>query len=204
VSHVLTVLQSLCVAQRCCCMVNVCAKVVVLVWQTYLASIITTLLFCFSTGQLEAWWSWFDEQACSPPKLDMEMWKYPSCDVGFESSVTHYGEADPEESNSTLEGGIGSINTTCWQDQPVAMPACPFTLNEEFLESTKMSGNQWFHRFASFVVIEHLQVLLLYFVAQWNRNRDGNATSKRKKEMYGLCETVSEFVRVTGLTCLRV
>ena len=51
----------------------------ILILSCYVATVVTSLLFCFSTGQLEAWWSVYDEQACQPNKLKSSLWKYPDC-----------------------------------------------------------------------------------------------------------------------------
>ena len=48
-------------------------------FQNYIACFVTVALFCFVTGQLEAWWALFDEQSCSPPKRMRTQWKYPHC-----------------------------------------------------------------------------------------------------------------------------
>jgi hypothetical protein len=47
--------------------------------QLFASTLVTTGLFCFSTGQLEAWWSLWDAQSCSPPSHERSAWKYPSC-----------------------------------------------------------------------------------------------------------------------------
>ena len=51
--------------------------------------------FCFSTGQLEAWWALYDANSCSPPRMASgTRWKFPACGVNFSSSLAGYSESD--------------------------------------------------------------------------------------------------------------
>ena len=89
--------------------------------QTYLATMVTSALFCFSTGQLEAWWTIYDRHACSPPSMGDMSWKFPQCDVNWPGE-----QAADALALEVIDSQISSANSTCWEDAPPTLPACPF------------------------------------------------------------------------------
>jgi hypothetical protein len=65
-------------------------------------------LFVFSTGQLEAWWAFWDEQACKPVEIQNVTWKFPGCDANFP------GENSTEMAVEEFDPAIMADNSTCW------------------------------------------------------------------------------------------
>ena len=44
---------------------------------------VSNLLFCLTTGQLDAWWELIRPHECSAPAPQNVPWKYPACDTNF-------------------------------------------------------------------------------------------------------------------------
>lgn len=160
--------------------------------QIYLSTLVTSLLFCLSTGQLEALWAWLiDRNACQPPTLIETQWKFPKCDLAFISEGRLYDSSDPLYDEASSEGAredvapysIMASNTSCWQPPaPELNNDCPFVQGhlEEWKSSTKRAAGQGLHRVICFVVLENLQIMLLYAMIQWHLSNDGDIREKWK------------------------
>ena len=158
--------------------------------QIFLSTVVTNLLFCCSTGQLEAWWALYDRDACQPPTLDKSYWKYPNCDrtfvsegMAYDSLDALYDEASSEEAVEDVDPSIMASNATCWQDpMPELNTDCPFVqgITEEWKQKSERTSNQGLHRVVCFVVLENIQVVLLYAMIKWNQAKDGNIQEKWK------------------------
>ena len=145
--------------------------------QIFLSTVVTNLLFCTSTGQLEAWWALWDREACQPPVIERTYWKYPNCDMGFvssgmmyDSTDALYDEASSEEAFEIVDPSIMSANSTCWQaPMPELNRDCPFVqgITDEWKDKSKRTSDQTLHRVLAFVVLENLQVMLLYTMIKW-------------------------------------
>lgn len=162
--------------------------------QIFLSTIVTNLLFCLSTGQLEAWWALFDRETCQPPTLERTVWKYPDCDTSFvsegisyDSSDALYDEMNSEQAFEIVDPSIMASNATCWQDQmPELSSDCPFVqaiTDESMAEwraKSQRTSTQSLHRLIFFVVLQNIQVILLYTMIKWNRAKDGDVEEKWK------------------------
>lgn len=160
--------------------------------QIFLSTMVTNLLFCLSTGQLEAWWALYDRDACQPPTLERTAWKYPNCDTRFvsegmsyDSSDLLYDESSSEQAVETVDPSIMASNATCWQQQmPELNSDCPFVqaiTNESLAEwraKSQRTSTQSLHRLVVFVVLQNLQVILLYVMNKWNHAKDGDTEDK--------------------------
>lgn len=157
--------------------------------QIFLSTVVTNLLFCCSTGQLEAWWALYDRAACQPPTLGQTLWKYPKCDTTFVSegmsydSDALYDETSTEEAVEQVDPSIMASNATCWQDQmPELNSDCPFVygITDEWRAKSKRTSTQSLHRLVCFVVLENFQLILLYAMIKRTSAKDGNIHEKWK------------------------
>jgi hypothetical protein len=97
-------------------------------------------------------------------------------DTGFdESSSTNMYEPPKVAQNYMLF----AMNRTCWEtvsEQP-ANAGCPFDAPETDNGKIWMSSKQLLGRFMCFVLIEHVQFLLIYLISRSNSSKAG--TSKK-------------------------
>ena len=189
--------------------------------QMYLACLITCLLFCFSTGQLEAWAMVWDNENCSPPRYQRTQWKYPTCDdfpdvtesctttsisnittdclftagepltCGNECIYTpplDFNENDVsnmyDPPDTTENYPLMAINRTCWNPDPnpQGLPDCPFEAPDDFLSTSSFSSRQLKIRVAVAVVLEHIQLLLLWAIMKRNKSATGNTENSWKMQ----------------------
>ena len=187
----------------------------------YLACLITCLLFCFSTGQLEAWAMLWDPENCSPPTYQRTQWKYPECipnvtescarnslssnttdclltagdpstcgkgcvytpPAGFHehNAANMYDPPEPPENYPLM-----SINRTCWNSNPNPyahhMPGCPFELPHDFMDASSVSSKQLKFRVAVVILLEHIQLLLLWSVLKRNKSAAGSTKNSWKMQ----------------------
>lgn len=124
--------------------------------QNVLSCVVASLLFCLSTGQLEAWWELVDPAKCSAPKAQEATFKYPAC--GGDNFTAGEGwEYFNEQAGDTgiPNANIMAMNDTCWQDsRPVQ--ACPFATTAKVSMADWISPNQWMHRIGCFLILEHV------------------------------------------------
>jgi hypothetical protein len=155
--------------------------------QIFLSTVVNCLLFCLSTGQLEAWWTLYDPNQCQPPTLNETRWKYPDCDLFFESQGKEYSadELYDEASSAAAFEPVGitiaAPNTSCWQPPiPALNTDCPFAQEnlDEWNEKSSRTPEQALHRVVCFVVLENFQVILLYAMIKWNQSKNGNVQEK--------------------------
>lgn len=155
--------------------------------QIFLSTAVTSLLFCLSTGQLEAWWALYDADQCRPPTLNETRWKFPGCDLlfphagSFRGADQLYDEASSVGAFETVDNSIAAPNTSCWQPPiPELNTDCPFAQDnlDEWREKSSRTPEQALHRVVCFVILENLQVILLYAMIKWNQSYNFNIQEK--------------------------
>jgi hypothetical protein len=151
--------------------------------QIFLSTVVNSLLFCLSTGQLEAWWTLYDRNQCQPPKLNETRWKYPDCDLNFESGRKDelYDEASSVAAFEPVGITLAAPNTSCWQDPvPELNTGCPFAQEnlDDWEDKSSRTPEQSLHRVVCFVILENVQVMLLYAMIKWNQSKNGNVQEK--------------------------
>ena len=156
--------------------------------QIFLSTAVTSLLFCLSTGQLEAWWALYDPDQCRPPTLNETRWKFPGCDLlfpkhagSFRSADQLYDEASSVGALETVDNSIAAPNTSCWQPPiPELNTDCPFAQDnlEEWREKSSRTPEQALHRVVCFVILENVQVILLYAMIKWKQSHNFNIQEK--------------------------
>ena len=161
--------------------------------QMIFSIVVVTALFCFSTGQLEAWWALFDPNDCSPPSLERTQWRYPSCDVG---SVTERNAAESVELFDD-PSAIMAGNDTCWQESvPSSSPSgCPFASTKPV---SPVSAKQWSYRLAVFVAIQNIQVMLFFTAKNWNNSHEDGSEKEWVRKRIQQHKLVAESIFPTS------
>lgn len=118
------------------------------------------------------------------------MWKYPQCDTTFlsegmvyDSTDKLYDEMSSEQAVEKVDPWIMASNATCWQTgMPQLDIDCPFVhgITDEWRATSERSSTQSLHRLICFVILQNLQVMLLYAMMKWNRSKDGGIQEKWK------------------------
>ena len=105
--------------------------------QTFFAMIVSAMLFCWSTGMLEAWWPLIgDATECSPIPMRTKgtgaEWKYPDCGRGFQCNVSIYGSGgDHEDNPCTNYSESSNQQVTAWD----TFTGAPLHLNASFIRT---------------------------------------------------------------------
>lgn len=160
----------------------------------FLSCLITSLFFAFTTGQLESFAALADMDNCSPPQDHQTTYKFPDCmdtesiktniaDFGFDESSTEdmYEPEDAIDESYVLV----AMNRSCWQPKPTLGEGCVFEIpDEDFDGSTLLGTKQVLVRFMCFVLVEHIQFVLILLMS-W-RNTDKSNSSKKSTELHRL------------------
>ena len=77
-----------------------------------------------------------------------------------------------------------AINRTCWNPDPnpQGLPDCPFEAPDDFLSTSSFSSRQLKIRVAVAVVLEHIQLLLLWAIMKRNKSATGNTENSWKMQ----------------------
>ena len=164
--------------------------------QIYLSTIFANAIFCFCSGQLDAWWELIDRDQCSAPKHDQTSWKYPLCNPRFTSPVEGYDEHSRDEAFEFVDGvsrpGVMAVNDTCWADAANALEyenanastSCLFTSPIEPNIWSWLTRDQLTYRIATFLVLEHLMILIFVAVTMCMKREHENKMVTKKREQH--------------------
>lgn len=116
-------------------------------------------------------------------------------ETGFDESELTNTYEPPKVAQNYL---LVAMNRTCWETVP-ELPAdatCPFDTPESDNANANvwMSSKQLLYRFMCFVLIEHVQFLLIFMISRSNENKAGST----KKSWY--LQRLTQ-VRVVILDC---